>query len=163
MLIENILEEFQHSDFRPAFFELSISDSAKEGGPCVSPYAVTLPDGKKIRLYGKIDRVDAYQKDGKIYIRIVDYKTGSKNLSMDLIEKGQEMQMLLYLFAIWKNKDPAFLEQLGAQGREIVPAGAQYYIAKATFLQVRQPVRGRRGIRTSQRKDRKARHCAQRR
>lgn len=47
LLIENILEEFQHSDFRPAFFELSISDSAKEGGPCVSPYAVTLPDGKK--------------------------------------------------------------------------------------------------------------------
>lgn len=61
---------------------------------------------------------------------------------MDLIEKGQEMQMLLYLFAIWKNKDPAFLEQLGAQGREIVPAGAQYYIAKATSLKLDNPLEG---------------------
>ena len=115
LLIENILEEFQHSDFRPAFFELSISDSAKEGGPCVSPYAVTLPDGKKIRLYGKIDRVDAYQKDGKIYIsNCAIIRQAAKTFPMDLIEKGQEMQMLLYLFAIWKNKDPAFSGTAGS-------------------------------------------------
>ncbi|MCI8589891.1 MAG: hypothetical protein HFE77_04185 [Clostridiales bacterium] len=139
LLIENILDEFRHSDFRPAFFELAISEPKSQAALCVSPYAVTLPDGKQIYLYGKIDRVDCYQKDGNVYIRIVDYKTGVKNLSLDLIEKGQEMQMLLYLFAIWKTKDQAFLDKLGTAQGHILPAGVQYYIAKASSLKLDNP------------------------
>ncbi|MCI8332252.1 MAG: hypothetical protein HFE78_05455 [Clostridiales bacterium] len=139
LLIENILDEFRHSDFRPAFFELAISDPKAQEGLCVAPYAVTLPDGKQIYLYGKIDRVDCYRQDDHIYIRIVDYKTGTKNLSLDLIEKGQEMQMLLYLFAIWKTKDKAFLEKLGAKEGQLLPAGVQYYIAKASSLKLDNP------------------------
>jgi len=139
LLIENILDEFRHSDFRPAFFELSISEPKVQDDLSIAPHAVTLPDGKQVYLYGKIDRVDCYQKNGSVYIRIVDYKTGVKNLSLDLIEKGQEMQMLLYLFAIWKTKDQAFLEKLGVKDGELLPAGIQYYIAKASSLKLDNP------------------------
>ena len=128
LLIDNLLDEFRHSEFRPAFFELPISDSVQEG---LSPYTISLPGGGNVRLYGIIDRVDIYHKGNDTYIRIVDYKTGSKTLSASMIEKGQEMQMLLYLFAIWKTKDQAFLNKIGARKGSVIPAGAQYYIAKA--------------------------------
>jgi len=34
-------------------------------------------DGKKIKLYGKIDRVEKIEDGGEVYYRIIDYKTGA--------------------------------------------------------------------------------------
>lgn len=133
LLIESILAEFRQSEFRPAYFELPIS-SDKDGG--VAPYAVPLPDGGAVRLYGTIDRVDTYRRGEDVYVRIVDYKTGTKELSVANIEKGQEMQMLLYLFAVWKTEDKDFLSRIGATAGHVYPAGVQYYMAKLPNLKL---------------------------
>lgn len=127
LLITDILEEFSQSDFRPAFFELEIG---AEGDNALESYVIKTPEGGDIRLYGKVDRVDTYKKGDDVYVRIVDYKTGSHDISLKDVEKGRELQMLLYLFAIWKSSDTAFLQKIGAEEGEIYPAGVQYYKVK---------------------------------
>ena len=96
LLTKNILEEFSHSQFTPAFFELKIGD----GEDNVPPLEFVLNDGSRVSMRGVIDRVDIYRKDGTVYVRVVDYKTGSKNFSIDDLALGLNTQMLLYLFAL---------------------------------------------------------------
>ena len=70
-------------------------------------------------LTGTADRVDGWEHGGKLYIRIVDYKSGKKKFALSDVWQGMGLQMLLYLFT---------LEKHGAEryGKEIVPAGVLY-------------------------------------
>ena len=75
-------------------------------------------------MRGKIDRVDAYEDgEGRIYIRVADYKTGSKKFELKNIEAGRDLQMLLYLFSICENGKRRY-------GKDIVPAGVLYVSVK---------------------------------
>ncbi len=46
---------------------------------------------------GKIDRVDTAEKDGKLYVKIIDYKSGRNDLSPDEIYAGLKLQLMVYL------------------------------------------------------------------
>ncbi len=127
LLVRNILTEFRQGEFIPKFFELSISHENENG---VEPYEIKLQDGTKLFMRGIVDRVDTFKKGKDVYIRIVDYKTGTKTFSPDDIEKGLNLQMLLYLFAIWNTKRNDFKEKIKCEG-EILPAGILYFAAKA--------------------------------
>ena len=35
------------------------------------------------------------------------------------------------MYSLWKTKDKKFIEKIGAENGEIIPAGVEYYIAKA--------------------------------
>ena len=50
-------------------------------------------------MTGKIDRVDVYVSEGKRFIRIVDYKTSEHLFSLENLEKGSDVQLVLYLYA----------------------------------------------------------------
>jgi ATP-dependent helicase/nuclease subunit B len=71
--------------------------------------------------------VDTYEKDGKTYVRVVDYKTGSREFSYDDLRHGLNLQLLIYLFSVCRTEKPAFLAEIG---EELIPAGALYYAAK---------------------------------
>lgn len=89
-VLHNISDEMKQSEFEPIACELKIG----KGGTVP---AVKFPfDGGNIYLNGSIDRVDEF--DG--YIRIIDYKTGSKTFKLPDILVGLNMQMLLYLYAV---------------------------------------------------------------
>lgn len=121
LLIRALIEEFEESRFVPSFFELDINN--KDGVP---PFAVPLSDGTTIHVYGKIDRVDTYKKGDDTYVRIVDYKTGSRSHSLKNIEKGVDLQLLLYLFAIWKADKNRLPQKLRDTKGSILPAGVIY-------------------------------------
>ncbi|MDD6395930.1 MAG: exodeoxyribonuclease V subunit gamma [Firmicutes bacterium] len=91
VLAIQLSEEFAKSLFRPGAFELPID------GINVQPLKIPLSDGTEISVGGKIDRVDVFRSDGKSYVRVVDYKTGSKEFLLSDILAGLNMQMLIYL------------------------------------------------------------------
>lgn len=111
-LVLHIQEEFKQSKFRPVNFELEISD--KQGN---APIRLKTKNGIEVILTGKVDRVDMFEDNGKRYIRVIDYKTGVKNFSLESLVYGLDMQMLLYLFA---------LTEKNGMYADSVPAGVLY-------------------------------------
>lgn len=124
-VVSSLYEEFSQSRFRPTFFELNLNEKG-EDSPGGIPYV--LPNGTPIIISGRIDRVDTWQKDGKTYLRVVDYKSGDKRFSLDDVQRGLNLQLLVYLFSLWKSENPRFKEKLGG---ELLPAGALYTAARA--------------------------------
>ncbi len=118
-LVRHIAEEFAHSGFKPVDFELSI-----ESGGDVEPYEIHLPDGGRLKVGGKVDRVDTMKLGGKTYLRVVDYKTGHKIFNLSDLLYGLNLQMFIYLFTLCNGAT----QRYGA--RELLPAGVLYVPAK---------------------------------
>ncbi|MBE6574065.1 MAG: hypothetical protein E7652_06705 [Ruminococcaceae bacterium] len=125
LFVKSLSQEFENSDFIPKFFEMTVN--AKEGSD-LPPVRIELSDGSYVYINGQIDRVDAFERDGKVYFRVVDYKTGKKEFALKDLEDGINLQMFLYLFAIMENKE-RFLELLECSG-ELVPCATLYYLAR---------------------------------
>lgn len=125
LFVRSIYDEFENSDFSPVLFEVSISDNNDKG---ISPYRVMLSDGSYVYIYGQIDRVDTFEKDGQVYVRVVDYKTGKKEFSRNDLEKGLNLQMFLYMLSVMENEQ-RFCSMIGTKGK-VIPAGVLYYIAR---------------------------------
>ncbi len=103
--------ELAQSDFSPVAFELGF------GGKDGQLPAVTITEGdQRLSVSGKVDRADGWLHDGRLYLRVVDYKTGKKSFDLSDLRYGLGIQMLLYLFT---------LEQEGRSyfGYPIIPAG----------------------------------------
>ncbi len=116
-LVDNVTEELRHSEFSPLAFELSF-------GPGKDLPAVELEvDGVRLSVTGAVDRVDGWEHDGKLYVRVIDYKTGKKVFNLTDIYHGIGLQMLLYLFTLERKGRELF-------GREVVGAGALYVPAR---------------------------------
>lgn len=89
-VVHHIAAELSQSDFKPVACELAIGTENAE-------IDITFPfDNGKISIIGSIDRVDEYNG----YIRIIDYKTGSKSFKLPDILFGLNLQMLIYLYAV---------------------------------------------------------------
>ncbi len=112
-VLERIVEEFSQSKFRVEKCEVSI------GNDGTIP-TVIFPFGKdgKLSLYGSIDRLDRWGS----FIRIVDYKTGSKTFKLSDTLYGLNMQMLLYLYCVIRGENPDY------KGKN--PAGILYLPSK---------------------------------
>ncbi|MCR4963227.1 MAG: PD-(D/E)XK nuclease family protein [Firmicutes bacterium] len=89
----------QGGKFIPAAFELPFGDD-KQGLPAL---VIDLPEGRKLKLYGQIDRVDKAQGLDKTWFRIVDYKTGRASMTPSDIFNGIRLQLLLYLQTVLTN------------------------------------------------------------
>ena len=118
---QSVAAELAVSDFVPAAFELGFG-RGKELPP------VEVEQGVRLRLSGFVDRVDQWMRDGKRYIRVVDYKTGKKNFDFADVEDGRGLQMLLYLFALSRQG-----EQVFGPG-ETIPAGVLYVPARTPLV-----------------------------
>lgn len=83
-------------------------------------------DEELIKLVGKIDRLDGFTDGSKDYIRVVDYKTGNKELSLSELYYGLQMQLVIYL--------KASMDKKSKSKKIVVPAGMLYYRIKDPIL-----------------------------
>ena len=127
----NLAEEFAQSGFKPTFFEFPISSQSRGG---LLPVKLKLEDGSYVLLNGIADRIDTLVKAGKLYVRVVDYKTGDRAFSIESIRAGLSLQLLIYLFSIWENANVEFKTTAGAPfDCEVLPAGAEYLITTPDY------------------------------
>lgn len=120
-VLEDMAAELRRSDFEPLDFELDFSN-ASEFAP------VALGQGEEqLSLTGIADRVDGWLHEGKLYLRVVDYKTGRKKFNLSDIWYGMSLQMLLYLFVLAEDGEKRY-------GHEIVPAGVMYIPARNSMV-----------------------------
>ncbi len=111
-VVGRLVLEFAQSEYEPKACELKIGKKDDDDIPAID---IKLDNNKELLLGGVVDRVDTYDE----YFRIVDYKTGSKKFKLSDVLYGQNMQMLLYLYAVAKS------EKFGK-----TPAGILYMNAK---------------------------------
>ena len=123
-IVNNVADEMRRSDFKLMEFELSF------GGREADLPAVSVErEDISLRLVGKVDRVDGWrnEKDGRLYLRVVDYKTGRKSFDLTEVWNGLGLQLLLYLFTLEREGSPLF-------GEQPVPAGVLYLPAREAVL-----------------------------
>jgi len=122
-IVLEMASELRRSDFEPLDFELDFSNSGELPPP-------ELCDGDThVEVSGFVDRVDGWLHDGKLYLRVIDYKTGRKTFSLSEVWNGLGLQMLIYLFALGRSGSERY-------GSEIVPAGVVYVPARDMLVSV---------------------------
>lgn len=80
-----------------------------------------------VSLNGTADRVDVFRDNDTAYVKVIDYKSGTEKISLDLIDKGYGAQLFIYLFTLCKMKDCDFKEKFMGNAKEIKPAGIMYF------------------------------------
>ena len=123
MVVQELWAELKDSLFEPGGFEVNFGSA--DGLP-----PIAIPNGSmNAILRGFVDRVDTWFSGGSTYYRVVDYKTGRKDFDYCDVFNGVGLQMLLYLFALRDSGDELL-------GERPVPAGVQYFPARAPYLAV---------------------------
>ena len=118
-LLKFMVEQFKNSDFVPVEYELTIDTNE---GKIPSLVLKFMGDNTAV-LNGQIDRVDVLkQPDGTELVRIVDYKTNSKEFHLSDVLYGQNLQMLIYLYILCSVD--------GSKYSKMEPAGILYMPSK---------------------------------
>ena len=99
-----LTRQLKAGDFRPSAYELRFS-------------------------YGKIDRVDTCREDDRTYVKVVDYKTGSRAFDIISLYHGLQLQLMVYM------NGAVELEAAKHPEREVVPAGVFYYRIKDPLVE----------------------------
>ena len=108
--------QLQKGKFEPEGFEYSF-------GPGGEADMITFPlsEGRWLKLVGRIDRLDLCRQDDSVFVKILDYKSGSNDLKEDLMRRGLQLQLIMYMNAVLKDLAAA------NPGKEILPAAMLYY------------------------------------
>ena len=104
-----IVESIQKSEFEIWGHEIEFGKVGKY--PAIE---VKLDNSKKIEITGKIDRVDVLKTNDGKYVRIIDYKSSVKDINLDEVMAGLQIQLLTYMDAVAKIED-------------FIPAGVLYF------------------------------------
>lgn len=123
-LLQTLMNDFSQGLFVPVAFEQRISD---QDPTAPSPMVVQVGQSPLpvVCVGGTVDRVDVWKHEGKTYLRIIDYKTGSSKFKLEDAYSGKDIQLPLYLFTICEPQNTA----LYGDGGKVVPSAALYFSA----------------------------------
>ena len=114
--VDTLTRQVRKGHFTPADYELVFGVA---GSLDVSEFA--LSEEEKMRLRGRIDRVDVMDNGADTYVKIIDYKSGQTKFSLLSMYHGLQLQLVVYLNAAME------LMKRRPHTGEILPAGVFYY------------------------------------
>lgn len=120
-----IARHMKKGEFIPRAYELSFG-----GKGDFPPVLIELDSGEKISLTGKVDRVDTAKDDITTYVRIIDYKSGSREFKLSDVYYGFQLQLLIYLDAILAELDEIIKSKS-------IPAGVLYFKLENPILKTK--------------------------
>ena len=107
--VRALIYQIQKGDFEPSEFEVDVSTR------------IPLSGGEALNLKGRIDRLDIFEDEDRVYVKILDYKSGSTSFDLSLLYHGLQLQLVVYMDAALK------MEEKKHPGKQSVPAGIFYY------------------------------------
>lgn len=114
-----LTKQLEKGDFMPGGYEISFG-----GASGLSTSDIALDGHGRMRLRGKIDRVDICEDEDNVYVKVIDYKTGAKAFDLGELYYGLQLQLVLYLNTALE------LESRKNHGKTVIPAGIFYYQMK---------------------------------
>ena len=102
--------------FVPEKFEMSFSMIED-----LDSLNIALNEQDRMRLRGRIDRVDTCEVDDTVYVKVIDYKSGSRKFDLAALYYGLQLQLVVYMNAAVE------MEQKKHPDKKIVPAAMLYY------------------------------------
>lgn len=128
-----LCEQLSRGDFHPEDVEVDFD------GRDSKAMNLLLKDDTLMRLHGRIDRVDvcmgrslgeSIDQDDEIYVKVIDYKTGSTTFDLVGVYYGLQLQLVVYLDAAMER------EREKNKGKKVIPAGILYYNISDPFVSV---------------------------
>lgn len=109
-------EQLKRGSFFPDGYELSFHYTSD-----LQSVNVSLSEEEKMRLRGRIDRIDVAEEGDRVYVKVIDYKSGNRQFDLAALYYGLQLQLVVYMNAAME------LEAKKHPDKEIVPAALLYY------------------------------------
>ena len=126
-----LMEHGQKGDFVPVALEADFGTAEST----LPRWEITLQDGSRLKLQGRIDRIEQAKAGDTSYLRVVDFKSGTQGLTLQDIYYGLKIQLLTYLDAALN-----YYQQLLPDGETLMPAGVLYYFFRGGILSAEGPM-----------------------
>lgn len=123
--VQTMQYQLKKGSFVPEQFEVSFSVLEE-----LDAVNITLTEQEKMRLRGRIDRMDVKEDENHVYVKVLDYKSGSRDFSLAALYYGLQLQLVVYLNAameIAAKKHP---------DKEVVPAAMLYYRVQDPMIEL---------------------------
>lgn len=108
--------QLKKGSFIPRHFEMSFTEVEN-----LEAVNIALSRRERLKLRGRIDRIDTMEDEEHVYVKVIDYKSGHKKFDLAAVYYGLQLQLVVYMNAALE------LEKKKHAGKEVVPAALLYY------------------------------------
>lgn len=118
--VQTLQYQLRKGAFTPENFELSFQVASD-----LDAVNIALSEEERMQLIGRIDRVDTCRKEDKLYVKIIDYKSGNRRFDLAALYYGLQLQLVVYMNAaveVLKKR-----EQDKKNDTRVIPAAMLYY------------------------------------
>ncbi|NMB24899.1 MAG: hypothetical protein GX986_05140, partial [Firmicutes bacterium] len=132
-----LAEHARRGHFRPIAAEVAFGYAGE------SAWHIDLSDGRGVYLRGRIDCIEAATAGDVLYVRVLDFKSGTQKINLPDVYYGLSLQLLAYL-GFLENSAPSLLAMAtgagGVPAESVVLAGALYLPIHEPFVSLDGPL-----------------------
>lgn len=114
--VSTLQNQLKQGEFKPDGHEMSFHYAQD-----MESIDISLSEEEKMRLQGRIDRIDVAEDDTHVYVKVIDYKSGNQQFNLAALYYGLQLQLVVYMNAAME------LEAKKHPDKEVVPAALLYY------------------------------------
>jgi ATP-dependent helicase/nuclease subunit B len=114
--VNTLQNHLRKGDFTPEGHEISFHFADN-----MEAINIALTAQERMRLQGRIDRIDTTEDAEHVYVKVIDYKSGNRQFDLAAVYHGLQLQLVVYMNAAME------IETKKHPEKEVVPAALLYY------------------------------------